>query len=74
MICVPGVPVRLGNPCIDPLQSPISHIVESYKVTGSNEIVFDGFKPNTKDYPEYEFIIKMFIDKYNVNLFKWKEL
>ena len=70
-ICIPGIPVKHNNPCIDPLQSPISHVIETFE-TVDGEVVHKGFAPNTLDYPEYEYVIQMFIDSKMGNLSKHK--
>jgi len=64
--CVPGLLVKRGNPCISPTQSPLPHIIESYRTNDDGDIVFDEHKPNLVDYPEYQFVIQMFIDKHMV--------
>ena len=63
MICVPGILIKRNNPCIDPLQSQIPHIIESYKTDKDGNIVPNGYVPNTADYPEYSFSIQLFIDE-----------
>ena len=63
MICVPGIPIKRNNPCIDPLQNQISHVIKSYKTDKDGNIVSNGYVPNTLDYPEYSFSIQLFIDK-----------
>jgi len=62
--CIPGITVKRGNPCIDPMQNIIPHVIESYRTTDTGDIVFDGYKPNIESYPEYEFVIQMFINNY----------
>ncbi|MGD2073274.1 MAG: hypothetical protein PVG65_07305 [Candidatus Thorarchaeota archaeon] len=61
MICVPGIPIKRRNPCVDPLQKPISHIIPTYKIV-DKQVVFKGYYPNTEDYPEYKYAIQLFID------------
>lgn len=64
IICIPGIPIKRESACISPEQSQLPHVVKSYKVDANGHIKFDGFKPNIEDYPEYAFVIQMFIDQY----------
>ena len=61
MICIPGIPIKRDNPCVDPLQGYIPHIVKAYGIV-KDRVVFKKYVPNIEDYPEYEYIIQMFID------------
>lgn len=63
MICIPGIPIKRNSVCIDPTQSPITHVVEAYKITEEGDIISLGYKPNYEDYPEYSYVIQMFIDQ-----------
>lgn len=60
-ICVPGVPVKRYNPCISPLQEVIPHIRKVFKIE-NGKIISSGYQPNDEDYPEYSYVIQMFID------------
>jgi len=68
---VPGLPVKRHNPCVDPMQGLIPHVVKSYCIEANGKIKRGGFAVNVEDYPEFEFIIQQFID--NIKELKEKE-
>lgn len=59
---IPGIPIKRHNPCVDPLQSKIPHIITSLETTETGDVVDKGYIPNSHDYPEYEFIIQEYIE------------
>ncbi len=61
---VPGIPTKRYNPCVDPQQGLIPHIVRIVRVRNgmvdtdmSNEL-----KPNHEHYLEWAYLIQQFID------------
>ena len=62
IICIPGIPIKRENACISPLQEPISHVIKCWKTTEKDTVKFSGYEPNTIDYPEYSYVIQLFID------------
>lgn len=67
-IFIPGLPTKRANPCVDPQQSKLPHITKvTYLSTDGSKPNKSRWEPNTKDYPEYEYIIKMFIKSEKLN-------
>ena len=61
-MCVPGIPVKRYNPCISPLQEPIPHINMIVKYDHDGNELETYYEPNEQHYPEYSYLIQMFID------------
>ena len=57
---VPGLPTVINDPQCTGMGSHMAHVVSCY-VTGP-PLKFTGYKPNTKDYPQFEYIIQLYID------------
>lgn len=71
---VPGLPTKRENPCVDPEQSNIPHITKVILVTdddnGKQKVHSPTYIPNTKYYPEYAYIIEMFMKEHKIPLYK----
>ena len=68
---VPGIPIKRNNPCVDPQQSPKPHIVKALRVieeNGKQTVVGEyELRPST-DYPEYDYLIRMFIKELGLKI------
>ena len=57
---VPGLPTVISDPLCTGMGTHMTHVVTCY-VT-KPEFKFTGYRPNTRDYPQFEYIIQLYID------------
>ena len=60
MICIPGLPIKRNNPCIDPQQNIIPHIETVFEYDKNGEFIKKHYEVN-ESYEEYRWIIEKFI-------------
>ena len=71
---VPGLPIKRNNPCIDPEQSMRPHIEEVIQIKTNKKgkqhlSKKKTYAPNIQDYPEYEYLIKIFMKEHKLPIF-----
>ncbi len=59
---IPGVPIKRYNPCLDPQQRFIPHVLKPIKVEGGVVTRPNVYVPNHGYYPEWVDLIQKFID------------
>ena len=67
-IFIPGLIIKRANPCVDPQQSQMPHIVKVIHISDDGTTIIKTlWEPNSEDYPEYEYIINKCIEKEKLN-------
>ncbi len=71
---VPGLLIKRNNPCVDPMQSMHPHIEKVIQILddeNGKQYVSDEkvYAPNIQDYPEYEYLIKLFMKEHKLPIF-----
>ena len=71
---VPGLPIKRDSPLVDPMQGMCPHIVQVISIKedeNGKQYVSDEkeYQPNIQDYPEYEYLIKIFMKEHKLPIF-----
>lgn len=72
---VPGIPIKRNNPLVDPQQSMCPHIKKVIQIKedeNGKEYISDEelYTPNGHDYPEYEYLIRLFMKEHKLKELK----
>jgi hypothetical protein len=71
---VPGLPIKRSHWSVDPMQKMCPHITKVIQIKedeNDKQYVSDEkmYAPNIQDYPEYEYLIKLFMKEHDLSTF-----